>query len=366
MISKRVQKFLWVDTIYINIDRYVQNYFLPQLRDLHPSLWSWVPSKKEMRIGLCTYDFRSADRPENIEGFGYHQMVINEAGIVLTGDKGRYLWFNSILPMTMDFPCKVFIGGTPKGARGKDGKISLFSEMCRRARDPKEPKYSIVHIDTDENPFLSKEDVQEVKDELPAGPIRDQEFYGKHVDSVSGIIKDFWFTIEDNELYGEVVRSWDLAFTEKKANDFYAGAKVCRNETEYQVQDMKHGKLHWPDLKLLIMATAELDGPEVVVILEEAGQQIGYVDELNAEPRMQNYVILGQAPVGNKLSRCMRWASRAKRGQVKFLRGEWNGSTINEACAFTNDDSHAHDDQLDAISGGYQHFNSEQAGICFV
>jgi len=362
-LLQKEYRFLWVDTVYSNIDRYVERYFLPTLKQMPNNLWSWAPSKKEMKIGHCVYDFRSADRPENMEGFGYHRVILNEAGIILKGDKGRALWSNSILPMTLDYAdCQVFIGGTPKGRRGKDGKISLFTEMCTRNHK----NWTHSHINTDENPHLTNEAVEEVREELPEGPIRDQEFYGKHVDSVSGIIKDFWFQIDETPLYGETVRSWDLAFTVKKANDFYAGVKMSRDETKYQILDVKHGKLTWPELKLEIMSTAELDGPDVVVVIEEAGQQVGYVDDISAEPRMANYTIVGQAPKGDKLVRCMKWASRLKRGQVTLLRGDWNEGFITEGCSFSNDDSHAHDDRLDGASGAYQYFNSEHIGVCYV
>ena len=64
-------------------------------------------------------DFRSADKPENIEGFGYALIILNEAGIIL---KNRRLWEETIRPMAMDYKAKVIIGGTPKGKRVKKDK----------------------------------------------------------------------------------------------------------------------------------------------------------------------------------------------------------------------------------------------------
>ena len=71
-------------------------------------------------------DFRSADRPENIEGFGYRHIIINEAGIIL---KNRNLWLESILPMTIDYDANVIIGGTPKGKKVKNNEPHLFYEL---------------------------------------------------------------------------------------------------------------------------------------------------------------------------------------------------------------------------------------------
>ena len=96
---------LWVDTIHSNIDRYVERYFIPVLRQLPASLWQWRQQKKELRVLESVCDFRSADIPENIEGFGYKIIFLNEAGIIL---KDEYLWHNAIEPMILDYCGKGF------------------------------------------------------------------------------------------------------------------------------------------------------------------------------------------------------------------------------------------------------------------
>ena len=107
-----VSPVLWVDTIYGNIDRYVERYFTPTLKQLPKNLWKYRSNRNDLKIMSSVCDFRSADRPENIEGFGYALIIINEAGIVL---KNRSLWNESIRPMILDYKADVLIGGTPKG-----------------------------------------------------------------------------------------------------------------------------------------------------------------------------------------------------------------------------------------------------------
>src|SRR5690606_34592971 len=60
---------LWVDTIAGNVDRYVDRYFKPELKKAGIP-YSYSTIKKVFSIeGFSGYiDFRSADRPENIEG----------------------------------------------------------------------------------------------------------------------------------------------------------------------------------------------------------------------------------------------------------------------------------------------------------
>ena len=57
-----------------------------------------------LKIGNSSLDFRSADKPENIEGFGYALIILNEAGIIL---KNRRLWEETIRPMAMDYKAKL-------------------------------------------------------------------------------------------------------------------------------------------------------------------------------------------------------------------------------------------------------------------
>ena len=72
---KGSESILWVDTSYSNITRYIERYFLPVLKQYPREYWEWKKTRSEMKIyGNNTetvIDFRSADRPENIEGFGF-------------------------------------------------------------------------------------------------------------------------------------------------------------------------------------------------------------------------------------------------------------------------------------------------------
>src|SRR5690554_4141086 len=77
-----VGPILWVDTIYGNIERYFERYFLPVLKTLPKNTWKYRANRNDLKILQAVCDFRSADRPENIEGFGYALIIINEAGIV--------------------------------------------------------------------------------------------------------------------------------------------------------------------------------------------------------------------------------------------------------------------------------------------
>lgn len=170
--------FMWADTVSSNIDRYFERYFQPILKQLPDDLWSWEQTKRILKVGRATIDFRSADRPENWEGFGYHIIFLNEAGIILEDD---YLYDNAVLPMLMDFPnTKLIAAGVPKGKRHKKGIHKFFTIYEASLTD--KVNYRSFQFSSYANPFIDKEAVDLIAnayDELT----RKQEIEGEFVDT---------------------------------------------------------------------------------------------------------------------------------------------------------------------------------------
>jgi phage terminase large subunit-like protein len=90
-----------------------------------------------------------------------------------------------------------------------------------------------------------------------------------------------------------------------------------------------------------------------IVGIEEAGQQRGFIDDISQAPEMGSYVVRPQKPSGDKYNRALPWAARAELGNVILCRGAWNQGFADECDSFTPDDTHDHDDRVDAVSGGY-------------
>jgi len=170
---------LWVDTVNSNIDKYVERYFYPILNKLPQKYWKWRQQKKELEICGNKLDMRSADRPELIEGFAYKFIMLNEAGIIL---RKEYLYYNSILPMTLDFNPDFYIGGTPKGK-------GLFQELAVRADDPNRKDQEFFKFSSYDNPYLSDIQKQELIDEIPKS-IQEQEIYGNFLEDSSTVFRN--------------------------------------------------------------------------------------------------------------------------------------------------------------------------------
>lgn len=170
---------LWVDTINGNIDRYFDRYFSPALKQLPASVWNWNQQKKILRIYDTLTDFRSADSPESIEGFGYKKIFLNEAGIILKDD---YLYSNAILPMMLDYPdSQLIAAGVPKGKLKKDGGTHKFYELWSKVESG-EPGYWGKKYSTFDNPFLTKSDIETIISELSSAEER-QEIYGEFLEA---------------------------------------------------------------------------------------------------------------------------------------------------------------------------------------
>lgn len=172
-------EYLWGDTVNGNIERYVQRYWKPVLNQLGPQggYWDWKKTEKIMFIMDSVCDFRSADNPENWEGFGYKKIILNEAGIIL---KNVYLWENSVSPMLLDDPESVaIIGGTPKGKTPP-----VFHDLYGYgvSDHPNYSDWQAFQYSTYDNPYLSITAIKDLESIMSEYGKR-QEIYGEFVET---------------------------------------------------------------------------------------------------------------------------------------------------------------------------------------
>ena len=167
---------LWVDTIYRNIFRYVKRYFIPRLKSLPPKLWNWNGQDMTLSFWNDSYiDFGSYDKPENLEGFGYKHLILNEAGIILWNED---LYNNTLRPMAIEGKgAKWWFIGTPKGR-------NLYSTFIDRGLDPLNPDWVTFHHTSYINPVVNKEEIDKARFELPDAVFR-QEYLAEVLDDAN-------------------------------------------------------------------------------------------------------------------------------------------------------------------------------------
>jgi len=210
LLQRKVQ-ILWGDTVHGNIDRYFQRYLLPLLKQLPANSWNWNQQRKELRVINATttdytsdlasiVDFRSADTPETWEGFGYHYIILNEAGIIL---KNTYLYKNAILPMLLDFQdSKLIAVGAPKGKTTKNGEEHPFYTLAKNGMSGRKG-YSFQNYTSYQSAVATKDDIDNLVEELGGHnhPIVRQEIYGEFIDAVD---LPFLHAFNEDEHIGEV------------------------------------------------------------------------------------------------------------------------------------------------------------------
>jgi len=346
-----VSPILWVDTIYGNIERYVERYFVPVLKGLPKNYWKYRGNRNELRIGKSVCDFRSADNPENIEGFGYALIVVNEAGIVL---KNRSLWNESILPMILDYKANVLIGGTPKGKTVKrSNEKHLFFELFEKghsAKSQEQSDWQSFNYSSYDNPLLDPNDIDElVKQISPA--LRDQEIYGKFVEKESsGIIKNNWWKYYENEndIYRQQVfkkvQSWDTAFKKNQENDYSVCTTWVYTNTGFYLIDVWRGRVEFPELKRKVVELAKLHSVNEILIEDKASGQ-SLIQELQRNTILPIKAIKVE---NDKIARVHSVTPLIESGKVYLPKeAHWLKGFLDEMEEFPNGEF---DDTVDSVS----------------
>lgn len=167
-------KFLWVDTVHRNIDRYYERFYWRPLRNVPKKLWEWNGQRKTLKIADSLIDFGSAERPENLEGFGYTEEYLNEAGIILRGESGRRLWEETLRPMLADTGGRAIFAGVPKGIRENH-----FAKLWVETQD--RPGWAHFSRTTYDSPYVPNEEAKAMEQDMHPATAR-QEIYAEFVD----------------------------------------------------------------------------------------------------------------------------------------------------------------------------------------
>lgn len=169
---------LWVDTVQKNIDKYINEILLPFLEPVK-ELYHWNKQAKVITFKTgSVIHFGSAERPENLEGFAYNEIYLNEAGLILKGGRGEELWYNTLQPMAMDYKAQVLFIGTPKG-------LGLFRQFFDKGNDPDEPNWVTHHYTSYDNPYIDDAEIDAIVADMPPSVVQ-QEIYAQFMETDDG------------------------------------------------------------------------------------------------------------------------------------------------------------------------------------
>ena len=165
------------------------------------------------------------------------------------------------------------------------------------------------------------------------------------------VFKREWFSIvDDYPRDAKLVRFWDMAGT-SGSGDYTVGALLAYKDGILYVVDVARGQWSPHEVEQIVRQSAETDGRTVPVRIEEEGGASGkalvhtYITRV-----LPGWDVRGCRPLSGKEQRAMPLSALAEAGNLRLVRGRWNREFIDEFTAFPHGE---HDDQVDAVSGGY-------------
>lgn len=270
-IANKELKILWVDTVQANIKRYIAEYFRPILGEL----WKSVEYDRQQNTltflnGSKIY-FGSAERPENLEGFDYHLIFLNEAGIIL---KKEGLWYNTIQPMSKNG--RVYFIGTPKGKTGH-----IYYELSQKGKE--DPDWNEYHLPAIKSPFYTQKELDKIKSQIPTF-LWLQNYEAEFVDVYenSMIPPDClrFYDFVDLNNFDKVFIHADTTHTAKTTSDYFALVVMGENKKDhnYYVLDFILDKIDVEKQALSLINIYQKYGKKVSKITydEKANQGFGY------------------------------------------------------------------------------------------
>jgi predicted phage terminase large subunit-like protein len=150
------------------------------------------------------------------------------------------------------------------------------------------------------------------------------------------------------------VRAWDLASAlpaPGKDPDWTVGLRLDRDdEHRFVVTDIRRLRGTPGEVEAAILATAERDGPAVLISLPQDPGQAGQSQAAYLTRRLAGYVVRCSPETGAKLTRAGPVAAQIEASNLSLLRAPWNRTFLDELRDFPHGRK---DDQVDALSRAF-------------
>jgi len=157
------------------------------------------------------------------------------------------------------------------------------------------------------------------------------------VDTIPGAIK-------------ESVRYWDKAGTDG-GGAYTAGVLMHKlTDGKYNISDVIRGQWSAGRREAIIKQTAEADGKNVRIWIEQEPGSGGKESAENTLLNLAGHIIHGERVTGSKEVRAEPFAAQVEHGNVSILRAAWTKPFIDEARLFPNG---KYKDQIDAAGGAF-------------
>lgn len=284
-----------------------------------------------IRVGGGLIVMRSAEKPDRLRGGNFDDF----GGDEISYNKDDKAYKVGIGRTRKSEDAQHRFVGTPKG---KDWAYKLGLR----------PNCKVFIQSTIKNKFLPKSYRRNLLNEYHGDYLK-QELEAAIVDFGSGVIPAERIIIQDTKVQpiqiAYMCQAFDLGFTEKKKSDYSAYA-LCGigQDGRFYILDVERWKFKAPATKEKIKGFLN-EIPNIPSLVEANGPQRSVYDDLindgfNVEPVFSSTA---------KVARTVGYACDVSASKVVLKKADWNQDFIDENAAFSMDDSHEHDDMLDAV-----------------
>ncbi|MFO0796368.1 MAG: phage terminase large subunit [Gemmataceae bacterium] len=179
------------------------------------------------------------------------------------------------------------------------------------------------------------------------------------VTAADGMFRADWFRSGDPPAsWAKQVRAWDLAATEPKDGsdpDYVVGVLMGKAaDGKLWVLGVERGRLSPLKVKDLIRATADRDGADVGVVIEQEPGASGKIVAEDFRKLLAGRNVVIDRPdkrTGDKVTRAHGYSAACERGEVWVAPGGWVRPFVAEHVQFPFG---THDDQVDAAATAYR------------
>ncbi|ODS35224.1 MAG: hypothetical protein A7315_01870, partial [Candidatus Altiarchaeales archaeon WOR_SM1_79] len=219
-----------------------------------------------------------------------------------------------------------------------------------------EPKsVTFIPSNLEDNPMLLDKDPN-YKANLMALPLVERErlYHGNWniIEAGGNMFNQSWWKIVNTPLDEKrtIVRYWDKAATPSGGAET-AGVRMSKtNNGLYYVEHVIHGQWSTHEREQIIRKTAEQDGTEVEIYLEQEPGSAGKDSADFTIKTLAGFKVKAQRATGDKVERAKPFASQVEAGNVYLVRGEWNKAYIHQHHNFPQIKLK---DMVDASSGAF-------------
>jgi predicted phage terminase large subunit-like protein len=307
--------------------------------------WTFPIGRKDEAVIRFGYLERQQDL-DNYMGSEYQFIGFDEA-TQFPEHHYTYLFSRLRRRRGMDVPLRVRAGSNP-GGRGHEWVKRRFIEEGEAAGR------IFVPAKLSDNPSLDEEEYRLSLNELD--PItRAQLLEGDWaISGQAGNLRREWFEVldypPDERHFERVIRYWDTAAVaplpgQESRADYTVGTKMAKMGDTYIILDVVRMQGSPADVEQVVYNTALADGEDVEVFMEQEPGASGKYQIDHYVRLLQGFYFEGIRSTGPKPVRAAPFATQAKSGNIKIVRGAWNLTRwFDEVDAFPTGD---HDDQVD-------------------